>query len=782
MTGLRFSCVVDNSPLFRMQALNWVWTILGGGLTHPEGIVVYLVQGNDRDFQLILEKLGVTVRRIERFGTGDAAFCNKLLQLDYTSLQDIDCVVMCDADIAFAGDIRPWVTTTHVRAKVVDFTNPRLEALERLYAATGLTADPRIVEASFDRGPTFGTNCNGGLYMIPTQWLETLTGAWVKWARFALERGDILGDRRKNADQIGFCFAMLELGFPFDPLPEALNFPTHLSIESYSLFSEVDPLVLHYHKRLDKSGFLLPLALPHANSAIDRVNRVIADHRHRQFDNRTFWDYRYAYHSALGSGIGSRGDSLTYKRCVVQQTVESKNPSSILDIGCGDQSVTEGIPDDRYTGIDLSPVVIEQARKRYPERHYINGDFLEQSLPQYALTLCFDVVIHLDNIDRYREFVRRVVSSTSEYGIIAGYEAPPELSSEITFFHEPLSETLRKTGALNLCNLGRYRDTDIWHFSAAHGAVDSCRLDERTRQGNSASGGPAPLRGETSAQFGHLDATTSALQTELVRLKAIGNTLSRKWWERVNKLALSISVCVIKSNTIFNNYTSTRERDSNLLKVPYKFNRNARHIHSIGPERTGSAIIKLVIRRLGVNDLSSLDILDIGCGVRLAQTIINCGIPVKSYTGVDVDQDLIDFLRENVRDQRFSFQAWDICNAMYNPHGAVMTKATTLPVQGDFDLIWLFSVFTHLCPSDTDALLCILRRYVRKGGYLFFTAFIDNSIETFEDRIPEKPLLNAYYSESYMRSLLSQNSWSLTAMYEKDELNYVQHYFVCRPV
>jgi trans-aconitate methyltransferase len=84
--------------------------------------------------------------------------------------------------------------------------------------------------------------------------------------------------------------------------------------------------------------------------------------------------------------------------------MERQNPSSILDIGCGDQSVTEDIPDDRYTGIDLSPIVVEQARKRYPERRYIIGDFLQQQMPRYALTLCFDVVIHLDNIVRYRPY------------------------------------------------------------------------------------------------------------------------------------------------------------------------------------------------------------------------------------------------------------------------------------------------------------------------------------------------------------------------------------------
>lgn len=467
MTTLRFSCVVDDSPLFRMQAVNWVWSILASGLANPKDIVVYLIEGNVRAFQASLGRLGVTTRRVGRFGDGDSAYCNKLLQLDCSEQEDFDCLIMCDADVAFAGDIRPWVSTNAVRAKVVDFPNPQLNLIERLYAVTGLTAVPRLVETTFNHGVTYETNCNGGLYFIPRQWIRPLGEAWMKWSRFALERGDILRDRLKNADQLGFCFAMIELGLAFEPLPVELNFPAHMPAEEYASLQGSRPLVLHYHRRLDQHGFLLPLGVDYADEAITRVNRMIAHHRHQQFDNKTFWDYRYAYHAELGSGMGSRGDSLVHKRQIIGQAVDSLCPASVLDIGCGDQYVTENISSYNYTGIDLSKVVIEQAMKRYPRRRYIVGDFLNENLPQFEMTICLDVVIHLDSLDRYREFVRRVVSSSSGHGIISGYEESPRLCSDITFFHEPLSQTLKACGAMDLKRLGIYRDTTIWQFKAA---------------------------------------------------------------------------------------------------------------------------------------------------------------------------------------------------------------------------------------------------------------------------------------------------------------------------
>ena len=262
MPKLRFSCVIDGQPLFRMQALNWAWTLLASGSAAPDDVVMCLVRseaGEDDDFARTLQRLGVTVRAIERFGSDEAAYCNKLVQLSLPELRDADCAVLCDADLAFAGDIRPWLAPDAVRAKVVDADNPPLELLDRLYAMTGLTARPRIVETTFHQGRTYETNCNGGLYCVPARWLEPLGRAWTRWAEFALANRELLGRYRMHADQIGFCFAMLELGLPFDPLPAASISPPIFRRKAMGRWPDVEPLVLHYHRRSDASGFLLPI-------------------------------------------------------------------------------------------------------------------------------------------------------------------------------------------------------------------------------------------------------------------------------------------------------------------------------------------------------------------------------------------------------------------------------------------------------------------------------------------------------------------------------------------
>lgn len=217
------------------------------------------------------------------------------------------------------------------------------------------------------------------------------------------------------------------------------------------------------------------------------------------------------------------------------------------------------------------------------------------------------------------------------------------------------------------------------------------------------------------------------------------------------------------------------------LTIPNELHRNHSDVHASGPENTGSILIDLVVKCLGLRDLSDSDVLDVGCGVRFTQAIINRDIPIKSYTGVDVHRSLIEYLQREVDDPRFSFSYWDAQNAKYNPQGVRITRESRLPVDGLFDIIWLFSVFTHLDPSDADALLAILRRHVRPGGALFFSAFLDDTIESFEDRLPEYPLSWPCYSERYLRQLVVANGWRVSSVNPPSRKHFIQHYLICHP-
>ena len=68
------------------------------------------------------------------------------------------------------------------------------------------------------------------------------------------------------------------------------------------------------------------------------------------------------------------------------------------------------------------------------------------------------------------------------------------------------------------------------------------------------------------------------------------------------------------------------------IEIPSQFQRNSPNVLALGVENTGSTLINRGNELLGCSDLSGKDVLDIGCGSRFTQTIINRDLPIKSYT------------------------------------------------------------------------------------------------------------------------------------------------------
>jgi SAM-dependent methyltransferase len=216
------------------------------------------------------------------------------------------------------------------------------------------------------------------------------------------------------------------------------------------------------------------------------------------------------------------------------------------------------------------------------------------------------------------------------------------------------------------------------------------------------------------------------------------------------------------------------------ITVPERLQRNAPEVLAQGVEETGKSLLKTVVRRIGHADLSGLDLLDIGCGVRFTQTLINRDLPFSSYTGIEVFRPIVDWLKEHVEkhDDRFRFVHWDVQNARYNPEAAPMTGHDTLPVSGKYHLIMGFSLLTHLDPQDALHLFRLARKTTNPDGFLFFSAFCDDSVDEFEDRVPAKPLLQAYYNKNYLEKLIDEAGWTMMS-YEKPG-TYIMDSFLCR--
>jgi SAM-dependent methyltransferase len=234
----------------------------------------------------------------------------------------------------------------------------------------------------------------------------------------------------------------------------------------------------------------------------------------------------------------------------------------------------------------------------------------------------------------------------------------------------------------------------------------------------------------------------------------------------------------------------------NELRVPGRFRKTAT-TNRERPVESAVWLVRHMCEHLGLEDLGETEILDFGCGVKLTEALINQDLPIKRYVGVDIDREMIDFLRENVHDERFEYFHIDAHNERYNPQGQPLDEDAELPIDGrSFDVISLFSVFTHLAPPDARTMLKLMRRYVRPDGRLFYTLFVDERTagghglmdkwasgerETvpFRDLDPSRPLKWAVYSERYARELTEEAGWEVIELSPPDL--YIQHHFICQP-
>lgn len=222
----------------------------------------------------------------------------------------------------------------------------------------------------------------------------------------------------------------------------------------------------------------------------------------------------------------------------------------------------------------------------------------------------------------------------------------------------------------------------------------------------------------------------------------------------------------------------------NSIELPKELLINSNKVKNAGHEKTGELIFEVIKKRLNLQSFSDIDVLDVGCGTRFTMTLINKRIPIKSYTGLEINKKIVDFFQENVTpfDDRFEYHHWDVYNDMYNTQGQSMQSYTDLPVEKKFDVIWLFSVFTHLNPDDAKTLLTLMRKRIRPNGKLFFTTHTNDHIEQFEDKIEEKPLLRAFFNKEYLQSLIQEAGWKVDSFNPKDGDHYVKSHFVCSPI
>jgi SAM-dependent methyltransferase len=124
-------------------------------------------------------------------------------------------------------------------------------------------------------------------------------------------------------------------------------------------------------------------------------------------------------------------------------------------------------------------------------------------------------------------------------------------------------------------------------------------------------------------------------------------------------------------------------------------------------------------------------VLDIGCGQgRLAIGLLRVlGEP--DYTGMDIHKDSIAWCSRHIASRHPScrFIHIDVQNDRYNSRGARLDDAFRFDMpDGSADIIYLYSVFSHMTEADMRAYLREFARILAPGGGIFFTTFVEDGV------------------------------------------------------
>jgi SAM-dependent methyltransferase len=130
-------------------------------------------------------------------------------------------------------------------------------------------------------------------------------------------------------------------------------------------------------------------------------------------------------------------------------------------------------------------------------------------------------------------------------------------------------------------------------------------------------------------------------------------------------------------------------------------------------------------------------VLDIGCGQgRLLTGILATLGGVREYVGLDVHKPSIDWASSVLAEPEstISFCHLPVLNERYNPRGITPLSGFAFPVpRNHFDVITLFSVFSHMKLADIRTYLGEIRNVLNPTGKVFCSIFAEYGVQDEEE-------------------------------------------------
>jgi len=134
------------------------------------------------------------------------------------------------------------------------------------------------------------------------------------------------------------------------------------------------------------------------------------------------------------------------------------------------------------------------------------------------------------------------------------------------------------------------------------------------------------------------------------------------------------------------------------------------------------------------------NILDIGCGTGIWMDLLKPFLSdTRNYVGVDISEEAINFCKKKFPDFEFH-----VCSNTQLP-----------PLSKKFDVICLFSVFTHLYPNEILDYLKNMKNYLKPSGFVFADILKNSSVYEYSGT-PDR----MEYNEKFFIEILKSAGYS----------------------
>lgn len=139
----------------------------------------------------------------------------------------------------------------------------------------------------------------------------------------------------------------------------------------------------------------------------------------------------------------------------------------VLELGCGRGDLLAALEPSRGVGIDVSPEMLEQARRRHPELHFIEGDALDLALDeQFDFIILSDLVNELWDVQQVLEKLRPLCTPRTR--IIGNlysrlWEWPLAVAAKLKLAHPLLNQNwMTREDVANLLHLAGFEMMRTW--------------------------------------------------------------------------------------------------------------------------------------------------------------------------------------------------------------------------------------------------------------------------------------------------------------------------------